>query len=243
MLPHQRNKRSLTLRCFKLVAMLLVIGALTPATARAAAGFASVSWNPHQLKVGAPCLFSVETAAAPSSSAQTRNSCASDVLSSDLLDPGLLSFLMPPRIALPRVDDLIYVSEGCHYSSPPGLLDALLRQAHRDSTSRWRSNSRHRRGSGGIQEHLLVSTFHQGWRAMSLHGRDAPPPRACKGSGRDAIWSFSPTVSGACGTGSREWMSKPLRAPISWSLRPPCRTAGCCEPCRRSRSGHPRTRR
>jgi len=47
--------------------MLLIIGTVAPAIAEEAAAFASVSWNPRQLRVGSPCLFKVETSAAPSS--------------------------------------------------------------------------------------------------------------------------------------------------------------------------------
>jgi murein DD-endopeptidase MepM/ murein hydrolase activator NlpD len=68
MFPNRPNNRlQFTLRCYELIAMLLIIGTVTPAVAGGAAGFAGVSWNPRQLRVGSPCLFKVETATAPSS--------------------------------------------------------------------------------------------------------------------------------------------------------------------------------
>src|SRR5271157_3326436 len=51
---------------YKLIAMLFIVGAMMPATTRETAAFASVSWNPREIKVGAPCLFTVQMAAAPS---------------------------------------------------------------------------------------------------------------------------------------------------------------------------------
>jgi len=68
MFPNPRNNPSrFTLRGFKLLVVLLIFGAVPPAIAEESATFASVSWNPRQLKVGSPCLFKVDTASAPSS--------------------------------------------------------------------------------------------------------------------------------------------------------------------------------
>jgi len=64
-LPHPRNYRSL--RTFDLVAILLILGTVTPVIAGEAAAFASVSWNPRQLKVGSPCFFRAELVSAPAS--------------------------------------------------------------------------------------------------------------------------------------------------------------------------------
>ncbi len=53
--------------CHKLIAILLVVTAVTPAIAAETAAITSVSWNPSQIKVGSPCLFKVQMAAEPSS--------------------------------------------------------------------------------------------------------------------------------------------------------------------------------
>ncbi len=52
--------------CHTLIAILLVIAAVTPAIAAETPVSTSVSWNPSQIKVGSPCLFKVQMAAAPS---------------------------------------------------------------------------------------------------------------------------------------------------------------------------------
>jgi len=52
---------------YKLIAMLLIVATVVPAAGTETAAFASVSWNPHEIKVGSPCLFKVEMAALPSS--------------------------------------------------------------------------------------------------------------------------------------------------------------------------------
>jgi murein DD-endopeptidase MepM/ murein hydrolase activator NlpD len=51
--------------CYKLVAILAILGATLPAIGREA--FDDVSWAPRAIKVGAPCLFKVEMSAIPSS--------------------------------------------------------------------------------------------------------------------------------------------------------------------------------
>src|SRR5208337_5470510 len=52
---------------YKLIAMLFIVGAMMPATTRETAAFASVSWTPRSIRVGAPCLFKVELSTVPSS--------------------------------------------------------------------------------------------------------------------------------------------------------------------------------
>ncbi len=47
--------------------MLLIVGAATSAAAAKPQALEDVSWTPRSIKVGAPCLFKVEMAAAPSS--------------------------------------------------------------------------------------------------------------------------------------------------------------------------------
>ncbi len=51
---------------YKLIAILLV-AAVAPTLAGRPSAITSVSWNPHVIKVGAPCLFTVHMAAPPSS--------------------------------------------------------------------------------------------------------------------------------------------------------------------------------
>jgi murein DD-endopeptidase MepM/ murein hydrolase activator NlpD len=51
----------------KLITMLLMVGAATPAIAASSVTVRSLSWTPRSIKVGAPCLFKVELSAAPSS--------------------------------------------------------------------------------------------------------------------------------------------------------------------------------
>jgi len=51
---------------YKIVAMLFIVATVMPATTWETAAFASISWNPREIKVGAPCLFTVQMAAAPS---------------------------------------------------------------------------------------------------------------------------------------------------------------------------------
>ena len=53
--------------CYKLIAIMLIVGSVTPAIAGEMGTFATVSWNPHEIKVGSPCLFKVEATAVPSS--------------------------------------------------------------------------------------------------------------------------------------------------------------------------------
>jgi Peptidase family M23 len=48
---------------YKLLALLLILSAVTPATAAETPAIASVSWSPSQLKVGSPCLFKLQMAA------------------------------------------------------------------------------------------------------------------------------------------------------------------------------------
>src|SRR5271166_2195162 len=52
---------------YKIVAMLFIVATVMPATTWETAAFASISWNPREIKVGAPCLFTVQMAVAPSS--------------------------------------------------------------------------------------------------------------------------------------------------------------------------------
>jgi murein DD-endopeptidase MepM/ murein hydrolase activator NlpD len=52
---------------YKLIAILLVIAAVIPATAAETAAITSVSWIPSQISVGSPCLFKVQLAVEPSS--------------------------------------------------------------------------------------------------------------------------------------------------------------------------------
>src|SRR5271165_2400255 len=52
---------------YKLIAVLLIVVTVTPALAGEVAAIATVSWNPHSIRVGAPCLFTVQIAAVPSS--------------------------------------------------------------------------------------------------------------------------------------------------------------------------------
>jgi murein DD-endopeptidase MepM/ murein hydrolase activator NlpD len=51
----------------KLIAMLLLISVARSLSAAETAAFENISWNPQPIKVGAPCLFKVETAAVLSS--------------------------------------------------------------------------------------------------------------------------------------------------------------------------------
>src|SRR5271166_5457041 len=68
MFPNRRNNPSrFELHGRQLVATLLMVGMVPLVSAREASPFKSVSWNPHEIKVGAPCLFTVQMAAAPSS--------------------------------------------------------------------------------------------------------------------------------------------------------------------------------
>ena len=52
---------------YKLIAMLLITAAVTPAIATENAAITSVSWNPSLIRVGSPCLFKIQMAAEPSS--------------------------------------------------------------------------------------------------------------------------------------------------------------------------------
>ncbi len=52
---------------YKLIAILLIAATLTPAFAVEGSAFTAVSWNPREIKVGAPCLFKVQMASAPTS--------------------------------------------------------------------------------------------------------------------------------------------------------------------------------
>ena len=51
----------------KLITMLLMVGAASPAIAASSVTVENLSWTPRSIKVGAPCLFKVELSAAPSS--------------------------------------------------------------------------------------------------------------------------------------------------------------------------------
>ena len=52
---------------YKTIAILLIIVSATPAIAVETPAFANISWSPRSIKVGAPCLFKVAMASAPSS--------------------------------------------------------------------------------------------------------------------------------------------------------------------------------
>ena len=53
--------------CHKLIAILVIVTAVTPAIAAETAANANMSWSPSQIKVGSPCLFKIQMAAEPSS--------------------------------------------------------------------------------------------------------------------------------------------------------------------------------
>ena len=51
---------------YRTIAILLIIVSATPAIAVETPAFANISWSPRSIKVGAPCIFTVAMASAPS---------------------------------------------------------------------------------------------------------------------------------------------------------------------------------